>query len=357
METNTTLLNNNKRLLTVDITKGIGFFLVVLGHLVSVESKISVIIFSFHMPLFYLMSGYLMPTLFAKNKFIKREISLIINYIIFCVIGLLFSLIITSWRNTLTFKSLLFDVVFNTQPECIHVGQIWFLFSMLWATLFFYVTHFVTKNKEWLCLLIAIVISGISVVLSIFELDIYIYIYRYGLPFKLLAGMSAYVFIELGYIAKKKNLIDKIDKIQVLYKFIGFILLFIIICIVALYNGKVNIALGIYHNIFFYYLTSILGTLSIVLLSSCVRKIFANNIGYYGKNSLCFFSIHSLYLYAYAKLLSLITGNNYIIMKNLNYFQSIVGTILIFLFIIPFELFYNFCKDKVSRMFVKNGAK
>lgn len=43
----------------IDIAKGIGIILVILGHLVSYEDYISSYIFSFHMPLFFFITGYL----------------------------------------------------------------------------------------------------------------------------------------------------------------------------------------------------------------------------------------------------------------------------------------------------------
>lgn len=51
----------NKRLEYIDIVKGIGIFLMVLGHSYS-EDNASLIIkwlYSFHMPLFFIVSGVL----------------------------------------------------------------------------------------------------------------------------------------------------------------------------------------------------------------------------------------------------------------------------------------------------------
>lgn len=42
----------------LDIAKGIAAFLVILGHTVSNESPIRALIFSFHMPLFFILAGY-----------------------------------------------------------------------------------------------------------------------------------------------------------------------------------------------------------------------------------------------------------------------------------------------------------
>ena len=46
-----------KRVEYIDIAKGIALFLVVWGHLVPDDSTVFRIIFSFHMPLFFILSG------------------------------------------------------------------------------------------------------------------------------------------------------------------------------------------------------------------------------------------------------------------------------------------------------------
>lgn len=48
-----------KREQWADILKGIGAILVVIGHLVLYEGNAKVYIYSFHMPLFFFISGYL----------------------------------------------------------------------------------------------------------------------------------------------------------------------------------------------------------------------------------------------------------------------------------------------------------
>lgn len=51
-------LVENKRIAYIDIAKGIGILFVMLGHcLYSEESPIRLFIYSFHMPLFFVLSG------------------------------------------------------------------------------------------------------------------------------------------------------------------------------------------------------------------------------------------------------------------------------------------------------------
>lgn len=82
---------NNIRIDWIDLTKGIAIFLMVCGH-TSIPLSISNWIWSFHMPLFFIISGILFnATKYPNfNLFIKkRGKTLIIPYIIFSLITLL----------------------------------------------------------------------------------------------------------------------------------------------------------------------------------------------------------------------------------------------------------------------------
>lgn len=67
---------------TIDIAKGIGIFLVVLGHFAVFASPLYHYIYLFHMPLFFFISG-----MFAKPMSIKE--CLVKNKKITCTISLL----------------------------------------------------------------------------------------------------------------------------------------------------------------------------------------------------------------------------------------------------------------------------
>ena len=56
-----------KRIEWIDIAKGIGIILVVIGHISQIE-VLNDIIYSFHMPLFFIISGYLYKRKFYKGK-------------------------------------------------------------------------------------------------------------------------------------------------------------------------------------------------------------------------------------------------------------------------------------------------
>ena len=83
--------NKSTRLEYIDIAKGIGLILVVFGHLFSYNGELSIIIFSFHMPLFFFISGYC----FCPHKYndfesflVKKVKHLVIPYLIFSIVNI-----------------------------------------------------------------------------------------------------------------------------------------------------------------------------------------------------------------------------------------------------------------------------
>lgn len=75
-----------KRLPWIDVLKGLGIILVVVGH-VSYNQLLVKTIFMFHMPLFFFIGGWLHSTELSQGKFLKAKArSLLVPYLIFLII-------------------------------------------------------------------------------------------------------------------------------------------------------------------------------------------------------------------------------------------------------------------------------
>ena len=76
------------RLKYIDIAKGIGIFLVIWGHLIA-DGFVDNLIYSFHMPLFLFLSGYMLriknPAL--SDAFVKKLMKqLLVPYFVFSAV-------------------------------------------------------------------------------------------------------------------------------------------------------------------------------------------------------------------------------------------------------------------------------
>lgn len=83
-------MDANKRNVAIDVMKGIGIILMVIGHM-HYSHSIEKFIYGFHMPLFFWISGYLYKPPTAIKVFIARKAKgLILPYAVF---GILYTII------------------------------------------------------------------------------------------------------------------------------------------------------------------------------------------------------------------------------------------------------------------------
>jgi polysaccharide biosynthesis protein PslL len=81
IKTTTELPNSSVRLAWIDVARGLGIILVVFGH--ENYGRLTNLIYVFHMPLFFYLSGYLhKPRAQFRDFFIKRSINLLLPYVV-----------------------------------------------------------------------------------------------------------------------------------------------------------------------------------------------------------------------------------------------------------------------------------
>lgn len=129
---------------SIDFIKGIAIYLVVLGHCWSISKDLFQFIYSFHMPLFFCISGYLFS---SKKKYgdflIAKFKTLIIPYILFFIFSFIISVSLLD-REVTILQGL--EYMIKGGKHCIYVCNwpLWYL------PLFFLVSnilYFISKIK------------------------------------------------------------------------------------------------------------------------------------------------------------------------------------------------------------------
>ena len=180
-----------------DIMKGIGILAVIAGHSIKQEAYIDILswklIYSFHMPMFFLIAGYF----YKKNcnilyKFKGDFKRLIIPYITTSITFFFFQFL-TDDSFYESYKYILIAIFWGTGgshtsaiwPNMPHIGAIWFLLALFWCRTFF--NLIIINNKPyWVVVVVAILATIIDR-------------YVINLPFGLLPGLSAMTFYLIGY--------------------------------------------------------------------------------------------------------------------------------------------------------------
>lgn len=100
------------RISYIDIAKGIGIFLVIWGHII-LSGPAYNIIYAFHMPLFFFLSGFV----FSKNKyhnikefFISKIKKNYLRIVVTVFLGILGCIITTTENNIFNFKELFWSI-------------------------------------------------------------------------------------------------------------------------------------------------------------------------------------------------------------------------------------------------------
>ena len=196
-----------KRIDYLDIAKGIAMISIVLGHLG--VPAINRVVFTYHLPIFYLISGYFLNQKKDTGTFIRTKFrNLIVPYYFICVLICLLSIPISYLRHLSVsdelqrwiFASLYASGDTYQSPFFIpHIGAIWFLWATFWAECGL---KLVSKRPRYI---------QIPIVLLVFYLSDYIRQWIW-LPLSIQAGGCALLFMYIGYLIKEYQMISRIQK-------------------------------------------------------------------------------------------------------------------------------------------------
>jgi acyltransferase len=287
--------NFMKRVEWIDVAKGIGIALVVLGHIGdSLPKGLSAYIYSFHMPLFFFLSGYL-----YKNKkidflsFVKKKArTLLIPYFFFAFSTYLFWLFIgrkfgDDASLNISFLKPLIGIFYSNGIDnwLIFNVPLWFLTCLFCVEVMFYlITKFISSH--FLLSFVLIVFSVIGYLDSLYM--------PIRLPWGIDVAFTAIVFYGIGYIVKNiaSTKLFTYFNYNSLRKFLLMISLLAIHFFVSDLNGRVDMNETYYNNYFLFYISAFSGLTAYILISQFLAK--SKILQYFGKNTLVILALHLL---------------------------------------------------------------
>lgn len=302
------------RIRKIDIARGIAMICIMLGH--TGNNYIVKVVYTFHLAIFFLISGYFFKENKNDKEFIKEKIKrLLIPYFVVALFLIFIDLMKATIKNNFQIenildwiKATLYGAGLGVQTpfgKVKNIGAIWFLLATFWSELFLkYILKI--KNK----------IIQPMVVIAIFIIGYYSNKLFFYFPFSIQSGCLALLYMYIGYHIKQFNekyfdiinnhglSIDK--KIIIIFLALGMWLWMVIN-----YNGFVICSLEI-GNGFADIIGSLCGCYLLMLMSEFIdRKLekISEILSFYGKYSLLFLCIHLVELdfFGYRKLFSYIT--------------------------------------------------
>lgn len=251
----------------VDNLKGFGIILVVLGH---VASPISPFIYSFHMPLFLTISGYLFnEEKLSKGFIIKNMKRIFVPFSIFFLVAFLIEFLkrMLLSRDQLELFQLIDAFLFMDFPSLQNTYGfvLWFLPALFFSKLFLKALFIINNNLLRIFISILLFVIGMKI----------------QLPFSIDEGLTVLPFLLFGFYLKSLN-----------QKHIAIISLLILSLTLLTYNSPptLNLSSKEFENIYLNFLWS-LSIISIIFFTfKNIRKFTLLN--FFGINSMLIFLLH-----------------------------------------------------------------
>ena len=278
-----------KRVEYIDVARGIAIILMVIGHILDINNIFRKIIFSFHMPIFIIISGYFYKDSSTKDFIINTIKKLVIPYVIavlcFDIIdsyekGIIY--ILTRFSKQIIFSTMSVAYLKYTDSSSM-IDCLWFIPMLIITKILFRLIKKILKNNE------------LQIVFCIFLflcLGFQLGKIKYWLPFSIDVSMSCLIFFYLGYILKKYDGLNKI-----LNDNISIFILFIIWVITIKLNYKVELVIRAYSIFPLSIIGAISGSIVVFKISQIISlkvKILSDILSWYGKNSIFILIMHYL---------------------------------------------------------------
>lgn len=283
---------SNERIEWIDIAKGIGMIFVVFGH-TGLPIHISSWIYSFHMPLFFLISGMLFNV--ANRSTLSELIHIRLQTLVKPYI--IFSIIVLIWSKMLHYE------LFNLEYFELYKGwnglALWFI-PVLFLT---EICFFILKKNNSHVISILIIITMLSI------LGYGCYLNHLHLIYKLEVVLTAVFFYGIGNLSYSYLILYfKKGNFSLLFLFLLIILPLSIILSIS-NKPRLDMASNTIGNYFPTYLAAFLGISIIIVHSFFISK--ANKtyliqlkklIIYIGKNTFVILAFHQVLTMSFKKL-------------------------------------------------------
>ena len=294
-----------ERIVWLDYGKTIAIYLVVLAH-TALYKPAEGFIYTFHMPFFFFMSGYL----FSYSKypsymeFVKRRFrQLLVPYVVINMITYLLWLLVLrnvgsdAGEDVGALSPLIAAVTVNA-TEMVHDVPLWFLAALFMVENLYYLLY---RNARY-----RVVVTLLLLLLAVLN-NTYNTV---RLPFCIDISLVALLFYRLGNVMREKG--------NILFKWYLFVLSAVVTVAVFMLNGKVAMHANYYNNIFLFIAGGVAGCYSMAYICkllqllcgdrALVQTIARNTLPICAFHLIVFAVLKGIMLYVLGLSLEILTG-------------------------------------------------
>ena len=325
----------SNRIQYIDIARGIGILLVVLGHndFALVSPFIYQVIYSFHMPLFFFLSGFFINPSVGFREFIGRRFNSLLKPYLFTIFMIYF---VSVSFEKMSFQTALFRITKSLYGSGYYLDwvQLWFLPHLFVVSLYAYIllNIFNRLNNRWVRwgILLATLAISLPFLKTFYPFPFQVFgkdYELYGLPFSLdLVLLSGFFFIlgsEIRQLTSEETFSNPI-----LLAGTGIALLLLN----YFFGAKIDFNTRLFESFLVNTAESILGILFILALSRQIElrsERVASIFRYFGQVSLIILIFHVPIQDFWAQKVLAVTNNTQLSIWT-GFFMGVAGSILIY---------------------------
>lgn len=275
-------LTQNKRIEWIDMAKGYGMIAVIISHICL--GPLNLWLYTFHMPLFFFLSGYVFSNKVDFGVFVKKKAkSILLPYVSLGIPIIIFTLLADVIKNSFSVDGTIELIKgFIIQKR---LWTLWYIACLFFLNLIFYIITKFIKRKSVIAVLVALMaVGGLCY-------------YKAGgeaLPWNIDVCLTALPFFFVGYIYKLNS-----DKVKIIFtEKLKAVILFVVFGAINVVFGALNIittekGLEMFYNEYanpvFTYISAFAGTFAVVIFSNFFTL---KPIRFIGENSLVYYAWH-----------------------------------------------------------------
>lgn len=279
-------MNHINRIGYIDSAKAIAIILVIIGHChwLGCVPYLRQLIYSFHMPLFFLISGFFIKNVGLVEGLKKYSKAYLWPYLVIGILIILIGIANSLYHEENFYKLIplnLIKIIFGSNYESSvlfggipRIGPSWFLLALFWGCVAMsFIQKLKTRTEQISVIVIAICFSICSAKLV-------------KMPLSIQAGVICITYIYLGAQINRYHILNDLFSLPMFIKMIGGVLWII----AAVYIGGLDIGSGYVGYSIVGFATSLIG--SFYILYIC--KIMDIKIAWIGRNTLNILCAHIL---------------------------------------------------------------
>lgn len=265
---------------TFDIMKGIAILAMVIGHC-PIPDVLEKFIFVWHMPLFFLVSGYFYSPKEKKEYVRKNARQLVLPYVVTSLvlifIGGTKELIIGkgTTQNTIIAALIGNGTINNPTFSEYSIGAIWFLLAMFWCRCIYNILYIRLSEP-----IFGVTIVSAAVIATYLGSLVYV-------PTDLLEGIEAMLFFYIGNKAHSYNILDRKTNIV-------FYITVVLLVALSIYAGSMSMVRCYYGYWPINYLAAIGMTMVLYYISKCI--VTNRFLAWCGRVSMVILCVHIIAL-------------------------------------------------------------